>query len=319
MENNSALILSQTLYEATTDAVCKWLNHYGVNYKRINGEDLLKIIDLSDLPNDENIQCIWYRRKISKYYTSYELKKKDFISENKIQDFLNTEFNTLHSYLFYKYSIKKWINNPITDKNLNKLDVIFKAKDLGISIPHTEVVTTKSKIQELLNKKDNYIVKPISECIFINHLGKEYKMLTKMITKETLKHIPNTFFPSLIQENVEKKFEIRTFYLYGSFYSMAIFSQQNEKTKSDFRNYDSENPNRTVPYKLPLSIEKKLNKLMKFYEFNTGSIDLIYDMEGNYVFLEINPDGQFGMVSYPCNYYLEKKVALKIKDNVEKK
>lgn len=29
---------------------------------------------------------------------------------------------------------------------------------------------------------------------------------------------------------------------------MAIFSQQNEKTKIDFRNYDYSRPNRVVPY-----------------------------------------------------------------------
>jgi hypothetical protein len=31
--------------------------------------------------------------------------------------------------------------------------------------------------------------------------------------------------------------------------------------------------------------------------------------DGREVFLEVNPVGQFGMVSAPCNYHLEKKVA----------
>jgi hypothetical protein len=31
--------------------------------------------------------------------------------------------------------------------------------------------------------------------------------------------------------------------------------------------------------------------------------------KGEYVFLEVNPIGQFGMVSAPCNYNLEKKIA----------
>ena len=41
---------------------------------------------------------------------------------------------------------------------------------------------------------------------------------------------------------------------------------------------------------------------------NTGSFDFILTSEGEYVFLEVNPIGQFGMVSYPCNYYLEEKI-----------
>ena len=44
-------------------------------------------------------------------------------------------------------------------------------------------------------------------------------------------------------------------------------------------------------------------------EYKTGSIDLLLDTENNYYFLEINPVGQFGMVSIPCNYNIEKKIA----------
>jgi glutathione synthase/RimK-type ligase-like ATP-grasp enzyme len=41
----------------------------------------------------------------------------------------------------------------------------------------------------------------------------------------------------------------------------------------------------------------------------TGSIDLIRTPDGRTVFLEINPVGQFGMISHPCNYNLERVVA----------
>jgi glutathione synthase/RimK-type ligase-like ATP-grasp enzyme len=91
---------------------------------------------------------------------------------------------------------------------------------------------------------------------------------------------------------------------------MAIFSQKNKKTKIDFRNYDDELPNRNVPYQLPKSVEGKLIQMLDFLDYTTGSIDLIKTKSGDYVFLEINPVGQFGMVSYPCNYYLEEKIAI---------
>lgn len=44
-------------------------------------------------------------------------------------------------------------------------------------------------------------------------------------------------------------------------------------------------------------------------EMNSGSIDMIVTLNNNYVFLEVNPVGQFWQVSYLCNYYLEKKIA----------
>jgi D-alanine-D-alanine ligase-like ATP-grasp enzyme len=42
---------------------------------------------------------------------------------------------------------------------------------------------------------------------------------------------------------------------------------------------------------------------------DTGSIDMILDRKNEYVFLEVNPTGQFGWLSKSCNYYIEKEVA----------
>ena len=41
----------------------------------------------------------------------------------------------------------------------------------------------------------------------------------------------------------------------------------------------------------------------------TGSLDLVRTPDGRHVFLEVNPGGQFGMMSEPCNYHLEREVA----------
>jgi D-alanine-D-alanine ligase-like ATP-grasp enzyme len=90
---------------------------------------------------------------------------------------------------------------------------------------------------------------------------------------------------------------------------MAIFSQANEKTRIDFRHYDREKPNRTVPYILPEAIEDKLLQFMNELKLASGSIDMLVDQQYNYYFLEVNPIGQFSQVSLPCNYYLEKKIA----------
>lgn len=91
---------------------------------------------------------------------------------------------------------------------------------------------------------------------------------------------------------------------------MAIFSQLDEKTKYDYRNYNEEKPNRNVPIRLPEHISKKIVNFINNSNLDTGSIDLIYTHEKEFVFLEVNPVGQFGWVSKNCNYYLEKKIAL---------
>lgn len=48
---------------------------------------------------------------------------------------------------------------------------------------------------------------------------------------------------------------------------------------------------------------------MNELELKTGSIDFILSKTDEYVFLEVNPVGQFGMVSELCNYSLYNKFA----------
>ena len=89
---------------------------------------------------------------------------------------------------------------------------------------------------------------------------------------------------------------------------MAIFSQNDEQTKVDFRKYNLKIPNRFIPFSLPSIVLQKLKKLMDTLKLSTGSIDLVVDINDVYYFLEVNPVGQFGMVSSPCNYNIEKKL-----------
>ena len=99
------------------------------------------------------------------------------------------------------------------------------------------------------------------------------------------------------------------YYLDENFYSMAIISQSHQQTATDFRKYLTEKPNRSLRFQLPKVIENKLKILMDKVELETGSIDMILTKSGEYVFLEVNPIGQFGMTSYPCNYHLERQIA----------
>ncbi|MBU3050633.1 hypothetical protein KNV96_21075, partial [Chryseobacterium indologenes] len=112
---------------------------------------------------------------------------------------------------------------------------------------------------------------------------------------------------------VIKEYELRVFHLKGKNYSMAIFSQNDPTTSVDFRNYNQEKPNRFIRYQIPKDLDRKVTKLMKALNLQTGSIDIIKGIDGEYYFLEVNPFGQFRMTSYRCNYNLHYEMALLLK------
>jgi glutathione synthase/RimK-type ligase-like ATP-grasp enzyme len=150
-----------------------------------------------------------------------------------------------------------------------------------------------------------------------NFDGKIYANYTSSVPDEFLVNGAwQGTFPSLFQEKLRKKYEVRIFYLDGEFYSMAMFTQNNVMTQTDFRKYSYARPARTVPYRLQPRIEDRLRSLMKALRLDTGSIDMVRTVDGRDVFLEVNPVGQFGMISEPCNYFLEEKVARALVDRL---
>lgn len=217
-------------------------------------------------------------------------------------------------------SLKKYINSIIYERcpihignpnhmGLNRLFTLEIAKKLGINIPKYAVITNLNQIENIKNISDTFVVKAIEDGLYYFHNNRAYYSYTEAYTKEEMqgKNVP--LFPSLIMEKIEKKYEIRSFYLDGHFYSMAIFSQSNKQTEVDFRKYCAERPNKVEPFKLPRDIEEKLDRLFHYFDLNCGSVDIVVDKSGNYVFLEINPVGQFQMTSSPCNYNLEQIIA----------
>ncbi|HET6764282.1 MAG TPA: hypothetical protein VFH27_11440, partial [Longimicrobiaceae bacterium] len=141
-------------------------------------------------------------------------------------------------------------------------------------------------------------------------VGQRYFALyTAEVAEQPAAELPETLFPSLVQALVEKAFEVRAFYLDGRVYAMAIFSQGDAQTAVDHRRHGDQRPNRMVPYRLPRAVEEAVARMMAALSLSSGSMDLIRTPDGRHVFLEVNPAGQIGMVSGPCNYYLARRVA----------
>jgi len=240
------------------------------------------------------------------------------INTGEFDSRLSTHFISSISEEFYDLSEFLFSNMPKSAtwiprrKSVNKLVALSVAKSLGLVVPKTYILTKRSDVIDLLNKTNRIITKSTSNIHELIIEKDTYTYLTKEIFMEEAEQLPDCFFPSLFQELIEKEYEIRVFYFLGDCFSMAIFSQQDNQTLVDFRNYNMEKPNRNVPYRIPENLKFKIDDLMRRLDLNTGSIDLIKSKTGEYVFLEVNPVGQFGMVSNPNNYNLHKFVAQKL-------
>lgn len=311
-------ILGKKDLDISTEQVIDWLISLEAKFLRINGTEMIDSFSLSMAQKDgfekilnQDINMVWFRRWQDEDFLPRLLDLANSSNENvmKLHNHLRNEISVINRFFFKNLKDKKWLS---TQKELSysKLDMLQAATDCEIRVPQTLITTQKSKLISFFEKLENGVIsKCLSDSPFFYTEGESFGLKTVEITRQFLQTIPNNFFLSFFQELIPKQYELRVFYLDGIFYPMAIFSQLDETTSLDFRNYNSIKPNRTVPYKLPEVLERKLHNLMESVEMTTGSLDLIRAKNGDYVFLEINPVGQFGMTSIPCNYSLEKKIA----------
>lgn len=308
--------------------VVQWLLYLNKSFKRLNGDtDAVKIVSV-DFINDQFIlreagknfnlfdfSSVWYRRRglsIKNTSVDRELLQNSLFPGNDEfhKKHLDAEVKELIEFAHHiveKNSDKK-IGSHKTSR-VNKFKVLDIARDSGLMVPKTFVVNSKKHLEELLKEEKNIITKAMSQGIYFFTEKRHYYSYTEKITQKELDRLPDTFFPSLIQLEILKKYELRIFYLHGVFYPMAIFSQNSDRTKVDFRKDTGENKVRYVPAVLPDHIESGLKRVAEELSLDTGSFDMIVDEHNNYIFLEVNPIGQFSMTSFPCNYYLERKIA----------
>lgn len=315
------LIISSEDDKSTNDVI-DWLRHYKQDFIRISEKDQVFIESFS--MHGENIdldlglkgqvipfrslKSIWYRRGLfSPKTTQFSLSLESHEEETAISNQLFNDQRTALQFLVDLYG-EKSINHQ-GQNSLNKLETLRKCALQGMHYPKTLVTGKKRELEKFFEENGVLINKNITPGVFIKKKGNYLQTATQLVTQKEIAQLPADFPVMLFQERIKKAFELRVFFLHNDFYASAIMSQLDEKTALDFRNYNMEKPNRCPPYVLPKTIESKLNKLMFSLGLNSGSIDLLVDEQGEYYFLEVNPIGQFFQVSYPCNYYLEQKLA----------
>jgi ATP-GRASP peptide maturase of grasp-with-spasm system len=318
------LILSSTSDLSTFDVI-KWLDYFEVPWVKLDSSIKLNLIRLDvnqgessfvlETPTGERINTneltgFWYRRSEFGLNYSAELLglEEDELAKN-IQQHLHYELSYLTKELHQLLSKKSKISD-LRFSEPGKLEMLEAAKQVGIAIPPTLLTTSKIEFLNFKEKHGKVVSKAIQRSARFELMDNERRIEFLCYTEEmSEEELPTYFFPTLFQKKLAKVFELRIFYLNENFYSMAIFSQEDQQTEVDFRNYNFEKPNRTVPFLLPIDLQKKLIQLMKNLHLKSGSIDMVLTEEGDYVFLEVNPVGQFGMVSSPCNYELSKLIA----------
>jgi ATP-GRASP peptide maturase of grasp-with-spasm system len=312
------LVLSYDAYEQGTDPVTSWLLHKKANFLKISMGDLLGTklrytidIDTQSIMIDginyrDKINVIWHRRFMGELGNFLTF---DSVHATNLRSEIRKEVDVFANYLSTILKDKKWLTS-FKNININKIEALNIAQSCGLSIPQSRILNNREAVYAFESEAiDGIITKTISGSRgHYLHEGDTYVMLTTDMTPEHLDILPDFFLPTLFQAKIKADFEIRVFYLDGQFFSTAILTPKSARSV-DRKMDNDEASTHFVPYQLPQKLMNQLNDFMERIGLNTGSIDLMKCSDESFVFLEVNPVGQYSAESEKCNYKIEKAIA----------
>lgn len=145
-------------------------------------------------------------------YRTYRRLISTHKMDEELINHLSKEYARSIQTLLIALKDEKWLTNPMY-MNVSKLEVLKVASDCGLNTSATYLVNDRNQLAHLVEKK-NLISKSVFDPI-IAEWGKRNRgmMYTVEVNKEELSALPSSFLPSMVQEKLEKKYELRIFYL----------------------------------------------------------------------------------------------------------
>lgn len=179
-----------------------------------------------------------------------------------------------------------WINPPALDAAAShKPYQLALAQRLGLDIPHTMMTSDPDEAREFWRACNGDVI--YKQFIALPEAWFETRRLGEAETKAGDAAI--RLAPVIFQRNVGAVADLRVTIIGDKVFAAAV-DVRNLSYDVDVRlNLDAKH----VTHDLPDDVVKKLRTLMRQLGLLYGAIDLRLTEDGRYVFLEINPAGQF--------------------------
>jgi len=168
------------------------------------------------------------------------------------------------------------------------------ARDVGLAMPETIISNSRERILRFFDGLGSRcIYKPLHPWIWTRAAGGINLVPTTLIEdRELLSSSDLTSAPAIYQRPIDKVAEVRVTILGHSVFAMEkTFPQRTEVLDIDWRGMQKDAVYRE--HQLPPEIVSKSIELLRRLGLVMGCFDFIIDGEGNYYFLEVNPQGQF--------------------------
>ncbi|MER5620255.1 MvdC/MvdD family ATP grasp protein [Streptosporangium sp. NPDC002544] len=176
-----------------------------------------------------------------------------------------------------------------------KSSQLLLAAELGFTIPETLITTQAEQLWDFHARHDGKIVTKPFYAPWVENLrnGDTVSRFCEPVSPRDLAYADALrFCPIIVQEQIPKRVELRVTVVGRQIFAVEIHSQASNRSRLDWRRYNLDvTPHRV--HRLPDEVAARCLSMMKRLGLLFGAFDLILTPEGEYVFLEINPLGQW--------------------------
>ncbi|MFT5823313.1 MAG: glutathione synthase/RimK-type ligase-like ATP-grasp enzyme [Crocinitomix sp.] len=318
---------SNDLY--TIDRVMAYFLQKNIKAIRINTDEFLTdlsiVSTLDDNGSEVTISSKAFRFKLSEvsgvwFRKIWQPRILDEIDPD-YRDNVGREINTTLSSFFQLLEKQAPCINVLSKGRKvdgNKFDQLCQAKDVGLLTPETILTSDFENVKQFYSKHDGNIIAKLQNSLSFSMGAGERFFPTTQISEENLELLEDTLSccPMIFQNNIPKSYELRIAYVNGECFTGKIDASKSDKGKQDWR-YSEKNVAFWAHYELPIAEVEKIDKLMKRFELSFGAIDMIRQPNGEYVFLEVNPSGEWGMLEKELGYPIADSIAKSLLNRIE--
>ena len=172
----------------------------------------------------------------------------------------------------------------------NKTRQLRTAQSVGLSIPPTLITAEADAVRDFYAAHGGRVVAKLQTSLGHSMRGGG-GLPTRLLQPADLAALSGlSICPMMFQRYVEKTYELRVAWVDGQAFVGAL---DGTRCGVDWR-YESTAS--WQPYTLPTDVYEKLAALMRRLSLRQGALDLIVTPQGEHVFLEVNPHGEWGML-----------------------
>ena len=260
------------------------------------------IQDGSSTLNARQVRAVWARKM-------WTPKMDEKLGSQFHEMCIRESFAAMYGFLDC-FQSARWINDPRRSQEAeNKLGQLRVAKEAGLIIPRTLVTNDQQQARAFFSELGGQMVAKLLRPLSVSMGQAPLFVYTSDVKEEDLleadllRHCPMVF-----QERLTKAIELRIAYVDGNCFVGAIDASRSLKGQTDWRLASPDDCSWSAD-EIPEELTAGLKALMRALGLVYGAIDIIKTLDGNYVFLEVNPGGEWGMLERDLNYPISEALA----------